>query len=121
MSFVAVCIACFVYIRVQRHLGSRDDTLDNLFLYLMAILTSQGGWLPSGRISLAILAATWCLACTFLLKSYCCTLTVHLSSEFKSPEINSISQLASSSYQITVRQGSIAELQILVDITASFA
>jgi hypothetical protein len=120
-SFVAVCIACRFYIEVQNHLRSCDVTFDRLILYLVGTVSSQGGWLPSGRIPLVTLAAAWCLACTFLLKCYCCTLTVHLSSEFKSPEVNSISQLASSSYQLTVRKGSIAELQILVEFIASFA
>jgi hypothetical protein len=85
------------------------------FKYSQRVHTLSGGYYRSGHKTLGILATVWCLAAFVFVNSYNSLLVSYLSVSYKSPDINSLAQLASSStHKMVTMKGILYEIDILV-------
>jgi hypothetical protein len=79
------------------------------------LLLRTGGYYKTNHRFLDIIAVCWCLAAFVFVNVYNTMLTSTLATYFKSPEINSLQQLAdSSTYNVVVIKGSTASYDIQV-------
>jgi hypothetical protein len=83
--------------------------------YSQRVHTLSGGYYRSGHKTLGIMATVWCLAAFVFVNSYNTVLVSYLSVSYKSPDINSLAQLASSStHNMVTMKGTVYEIDILV-------
>ena len=76
---------------------------------------SVGGYYRSWSWSIGFVTGTWCLMAFVFVNVYSSTLTAYFSVRYKSPEINSLQDLAASRTQrITTLKGSVTELALMV-------
>ena len=68
------------------------------------------------------MATVWCLAAFVFVNSYNTVLVSYLSVSYKSPDINSLAQLASSSnHKMVTMKGTVYEIDILVKINLNLS
>ena len=139
MSILTICLACIGNVLIRGlYSGDRKKNLkrvDDIIMYIIGTFTSQGnplkiklklkysqqvhalsgGYYRSGHKTLGILATVWCLAAFVFVNSYNSVLVSYLSVSYKSPDINSLAQLASSSnHKMVTMKGTVYEIDILV-------
>ena len=86
-----------------------------LILFPINIYFFKGSYYRTGYRVLGTIAATWCFAAFVFVNVYSGTLTSYLSAQYKSPEINSMEQLAQNpNFQIVTQKGTFPELDLRV-------
>jgi hypothetical protein len=132
-SFILVVLSGYIFIFYFIK-SKRFNSYSDLTMYILGNITSQGflrihliqfisvkyllfkgTYYSTGYRVLGAIAATWCFAAFVFVNVYSGTLTSYLSAQYKSPEINSMEQLAQKpNFQVVTQKGTFTELDLMV-------